>query len=362
MLFRSPYRIYGGQQDNSAISIASRSDDGGIGIRDYFSVAGCENANLAPDPRNPNITYGGCYMGSLTRYDRELRQERDISVTSINWDGYAAKDARERFQWTFPVLISKHDPRTLYTTSQHVWRSRDEGANWERISGDLTVADPATLGRTGGPIHGEMTGAEWYGTIYTFAESPRAAGVFWAGSDDGLIHLSRDNGATWVNVTPPGYGKFTRTAHIDASPHDPAVVYVAANRYQQDDFTPYLWKSADYGRTWTRITRGIPSSAYTRVVREDPVRRGLLYAGTEYGVWTSLDDGANWQPLQLNLPRASVRDLRVQGNDLIAATHGRSFWAIDDLSPLRQLADSVTRRPSHLFQPATAMQIGRAHV
>lgn len=350
-----PYRIYGGQQDNSAISIASRSDEGGIGVRSYFSVAGCENATIAYDPRNPNITYGGCYLGMFSRYDHDRRQERDISVTDINWDGYAAKDVPERFQWTFPVLVSRHDPRTLYVTSQHVWRTRDEGQTWQRISPDLTHADPATLGHTGGPVHGEMTGAEWYGTIYAFAESPRVAGVLWAGSDDGRIHLSRDAGTTWTDVTPPGYGKFTRTAHIDASPHDPAVVYVAANRYQQDDFAPYLWKSADYGRTWTAITRGIPRSAYTRVVREDPARRGLLYAGTEYGVWASLDDGASWQPLQLNLPRSSVRDLKVQGNDLVAATHGRSFWVIDDLSPIRQLADSVTRKAAHLFQPATAL-------
>lgn len=350
-----PYRIYGAQQDNSAISIASRGDEGGIGIRDYFSVAGCENATIAPDPRDPNITYGGCYLGMLSRYDRRTRQERDISVTDINWDGYAAKDAPERFQWTFPIVVSKHDPRTIYATSQHVWRSRTEGASWERISPDLTVHDPATLERTGGPIHGEMTGAEWYATVYAFTESPKQAGVLWAGSDDGLIHVSRDAGATWQNVTPPGYGRFTRTAHIDASAHDAGTVYVAANRYQQDDFAPYLWKTSDYGRTWTRITNGIPRTAYTRVVREDPVRRGLLYAGTEYGVWTSLDDGATWRPLQLNLPRVSVRDLRVQGNDLIAATHGRAFWAIDDLSPLRQLADSVTRKPVHLFQPATAL-------
>ena len=350
-----PYRIYGGQQDNSAISIASRGDDGGIGVRDYFSVAGCENATIAYDPRDPNITYGGCYLGMLSRHDRRARQERDISVTDINWDGYAAKDAPERFQWTFPVLVSKHDPRTLYVTSQHVWRSRNEGASWERISGDLTRADPATLERTGGPIHGEMTGAEWYGTIYAFAESPRQQGVLWAGSDDGRMHLSRDGGTTWQEVTPPDYGRFTRTAHIDPSPHDAGTVYIAANRYQQDDYTPYLWKSADYGRTWTRITSGIPRTAYTRVVREDPVRRGLLYAGTEYGVWVSLNDGAAWQPLQLNLPRVSVRDLKVQGNDLVAATHGRSFWVIDDLSPLRQLADSVRNKPVHLFQPATAI-------
>lgn len=350
-----PYRIYGAQQDNSAISIASRGDDGGIGIRDYFSVAGCENATIAPDPRDPNITYGGCYLGMLSRYDRRTRQERDISVTDINWDGYAAKDAPERFQWTFPILVSKHDPRTIYATSQHVWRSRTEGASWERISPDLTVHDPATLERTGGPIHGEMTGAEWYATVYAFTESPKQAGVLWAGSDDGLIHVSRDAGATWQNVTPAGYGRFTRTAHIDASAHDAGTAYVAANRYQQDDFAPYLWKTSDFGRTWTKITNGIPRTAYTRVVREDPARRGLLYAGTEYGVWTSLDDGATWRPLQLNLPRVSVRDLRVQGNDLMAATHGRSFWAIDDLSPLRQLADSVTRKSVHLFQPATAL-------
>ena len=350
-----PYRIYGAQQDNSAISIASRGEEGGIGIRDYFNVAGCENSTVAFDPRDPNVTYGGCYLGQLSRYDRSTRQERDISVTEINWDGYAAKDVPERFQWTFPILVSRHDPRTLYVTSQHVWRSRNEGASWERISGDLTTHDPATLQRTGGPIHGEMTGAEWYATIYAFAESPKVKGVLWAGSDDGRVHVSRDDGATWQDVTPPSYGKFTRTAHIDPSPHDPAVVYVAANRYQQDDFAPYLWKSADYGKSWTLITRGIPRSAYTRVVREDPARRGLLYAGTEYGVWVSMNDGANWQPMQLNLPRVSVRDLKVNGNDLIAATHGRAFWVIDDVSPLRQLADSVTSKPAHLFQPARAL-------
>ncbi len=350
-----PYRIYGAQQDNSAISIASRGDDGGIGVRDYFSVGGCENATIAFDPRDPNITYGGCYLGQLSRYDHRSRQERDISVTEINWDGWAAKDVPERFQWTFPVLISKHDPRTLYVTSQHVWRSRNEGASWQRISGDLTRNDPSTLGRTGGPIHGEMTGAEWYATIYAFAESPVTKGVLWAGSDDGRVHVSRDEGATWTDVTPPAYGRFTRTAHIDPSPHDAGTVYIAANRYQQDDYAPYLWKSADYGRTWTRIVNGIPRTAYTRVVREDPTRRGLLYAGTEYGVWVSLNDGALWQPMQLNLPRVSVRDLRVQGNDLVAATHGRSFWVIDDLSPLRQLTDSVTAKAAHLFQPATAI-------
>ena len=349
-----PYRIYGAQQDNTPVAVLSRSDDGQIGERDYYNPAGCENATVAVDPRNPLVTYGGCYMGAFSRYDHGRRQERDISVGLRNYDGWGAAEVPERFQWTFPVLISPHDPQTLYVTSQHVWRTRTEGASWEKISPDLTVHDAKTLQRTGG-IHGEMTGAEWYATIYAFAESPKVKGVLWAGSDDGLLHLSRNGGTSWENVTPPGYGKFTRTAHIDPSPHDPAVVYVAANRYQQDDFAPYLWKSADYGKTWTKIVTGIPSSAYTRVVREDPVRRGLLYAGTEIGVWVSMDDGAAWQPLQLNLPRVSVRDLTVHGNDLIAATHGRAFWVIDDVSPLRELSAAVMRKPVHLFQPAQAM-------
>ena len=349
-----PYRIYGAQQDNTPVAVLSRSDDGQIGERDYYNPAGCENATVAVDPRNPLVTYGGCYMGAFSRYDHGRRQERDISVGLRNYDGWGAAEVPERFQWTFPVLISPHDPQTLYVTSQHVWRTRTEGASWEKISPDLTVHDAKTLQRTGG-IHGEMTGAEWYATIYAFAESPKVKGVLWAGSDDGLLHLSRNGGTSWENVTPPGYGKFTRTAHIDPSPHDPAVVYVAANRYQQDDFAPYLWRSADYGKTWTKIVTGIPSSAYTRVVREDPVRRGLLYAGTEIGVWVSMDDGAAWQPLQLNLPRVSVRDLTVHGNDLIAATHGRAFWVIDDVSPLRELSAAVMRKPVHLFQPAPAM-------
>ncbi len=351
-----PYRIYGAQQDNSTVSIASRSDDGVIGERDYFPVAGCENATIAVDPRNPNITYGGCYTGFLSRVDRGSRQERDISVWLANYDGWPASEIPYRFQWTFPVFLSPHDPSTLYVTSQYVMRSRDEGASWEKISPDLTVHDSKTLERTGGPIHGEMTGAEWYATVYAFSESPLTRGLLWAGSDDGLVHVSRDGSGGWQNVTPPAYGKFTRTAGIEPSRFDPAVAYLAANRYQQDDFRPYLWKTGDYGKTWTRITTGIPVGAYTRTIREDPLRRGLLYAGTETGVYVSFDDGGHWETLQLNLPRVSVRDLRVQDNDLLAATHGRSFWAIDDISLLRQLADSVTARSAYLFQPSTAVR------
>ena len=351
-----PYRIYGAQQDNTTVSIASRSDDGSIGERDWFPVAGCENATIAVDPRDPNVTYGGCYTGFFSRVDRAKRQERDISVWMANYDGYPAAEVPYRFQWTFPVLLSPHDPNTLYVTSQYVHRSTNEGASWERISPDLTVHDPKTLVRTGGPIHGDMTGTEWYATIYAFAESPITKGLLWAGSDDGLIHVSRDGGAHWENVTPKGYGAFTRTAVIEPSRYDAGTAYMAANRYQQDDFRPYLWKTTDYGKTWSAINAGIPAGAYTRTIREDPVRRGLLYAGTETGVYVSFDAGAHWETLQLNLPRASVRDLAVRGNDLIAATHGRAFWVLDDISLLRQIGDSVTTRAAYLFQPATAIR------
>jgi photosystem II stability/assembly factor-like uncharacterized protein len=349
-----PYRILGAQQDNSTVSIASRSDDGAIGDRDYFSVAGCENATIAVDPRDPDVTYGGCYTGFLTRTDRKVRQDRDISVWMANYDGWAAADIPYRFQWTFPVLLSPYDPKTLYVTSQYVHRSTNEGASWEKVSPDLTVHDPVTLVRSGGPIHGDMTGTEWYATIYAFNESPIAKGVLWAGSDDGLVHVSRDGGGHWENVTPKGYGKFTRTAVIEPSHFDPGTAYIAANRYQQDDFKPYLWKTTDFGKSWTAIVAGIPTGAYTRTIRADSVRRGLLYAGTETGIYVSFDDGAKWETLQLNLPRVSVRDIAVHGNDLIVATHGRAFWAIDDISLLRQLGDSVTTRAVHLFavQPA----------
>jgi photosystem II stability/assembly factor-like uncharacterized protein len=351
-----PYRLYGAQQDNTTVSIASRSDNGAITERDWWPVAGCENAYIAIDPRNADITYGGCYMGALTRHDRRTNHRRDVSVWLRNYDGLAAADVPQRFQWTFPILLSPHDPGVLYTTSQYVWRSRTEGASWEKISPDLTRADPRTLGRSGGPVTGDMTGTEWYATIFAFAESPVQPGVLWAGSDDGLVHLSRDHGATWTQVTPPAFGPFTRVSIIEPSPFDAGTAYLAANRYQQDDFAPYLFKTTDYGATWTRIDAGLPMGAYTRSIRSDTQRKGLLFAGTEIGVWVSLDDGARWEPLQLNLPRVSVRDIRVHGTDLLVATHGRAFWALDDLSPLRTLADSVTAKRAHLFAPAPAIR------
>lgn len=349
-----PYRIYGGQQDNSTVSIASRSDNGSIDERDWFPVAGCESAYIAIDPRNADITYGGCYMGALSRHDQRTKSTRDVSVWLRNYDGMGAIDVPQRFQWTFPVHFSPHDSSALYVTSQYVWRSRTEGASWEKISPDLTVADSATLGRSGGPVTGDMTGTEWYASIFAFAESPVRAGVLWAGSDDGLVHVSTDNGANWRNVTPPTLGAFTRVSIIEPSPFDAGTAYVAANRYQQDDFAPYLYKTTDYGATWTRIDAGIPMGAYTRAIRSDIKRQGLLFAGTETGVYVSFNDGARWEPLQLNLPRVSVRDVRVHDNDVIVATHGRAFWALDDISPLRTLSDSITN--ANVFAPAPAVR------
>jgi photosystem II stability/assembly factor-like uncharacterized protein len=356
-----PYRVYGAQQDNTTVSIASRSDRGVIGERDWWPVAGCENAHIAVDPRNPDVTYGGCYTGILGRYDKRTGQNRDISVWLSNYDGIAAKDVPNRFQWTFPVLLSPHDPRTLYVASQNVWRSSDEGSSWEKISPDLSYADTTTLGRSGGDVHGDMTGTEWYATVYALAESPTTKGQLWAGTDDGRVHLTRDGGSSWTEVTPKAMVKNTRVNGIEPSRYDPAVAYMSATRYQLDDFRPYLYKTTDFGKTWTRIDAGIPVGAYTRSIREDNTRRGLLFAATEIGVYVSMNDGVSWEPLQLNLPRVSVRDLAVKDNDLIAATHGRAFWILDDLTPLRQLADSVTRKSAHLFAPAKAIRFAGGH-
>jgi photosystem II stability/assembly factor-like uncharacterized protein len=351
-----PYRIYGAQQDNTTLSIASRSDNGVITSDDWYPVGGGESGYIAPKPGDPNIVFAGTYTGTMTRYDVRTKQAKDISVWLNNYDGWAARDVPNRFQWTFPIVFSKHDPKVLYVTANRVFRSTTEGDSWEAISGDLTLHDPKTLGPAGGPITYDMTGTEWYATIFAFAESPLSADVLWTGSDDGLVHVSRDRGKTWTNVTPPFTGKFTRVSIIEPSHFDAGTAYLAGNRYQQDDFRPYLFKTSDYGKTWTKIVTGVPDGAYTRAIREDPVRRGLLYAGTETGIYYSSDDGAHWQTLQLNLPRASVRDLTIHGSDLIAATHGRAMWVLDDITPLRAMADSVRNAQVHLFAPDTAIR------
>jgi len=351
-----PYRLYGAQQDNSSVRIKSRSDEGVISRQDWDALPFGESGYLAVDPRNPEISYGAGYWGQILRLDDKSNEQRDISIALPNYDGYAAKDVPLRFQWTFPLLFSPNAPSTMYATGQRAFRTTDEGGSWSAISPDLTLHDPATLGHVGGPITRDETGTEIYATIFAFAESPVKAGVLWAGSDDGLVHLSVDNGASWQDVTPHFPGKFTRVSIIDPGHHDAGTAYLAANRYQQDDLHPYLYRTADYGKTWVRIDTGIPELAYTRAIREDPVARGLLYAGTESGVYVSFDDGAHWQSLQLNLPRSSARDLIVHGNDLIVATHGRSFWVMDHVSVLRQLTEAVRREAVHLFVPDTAIR------
>jgi photosystem II stability/assembly factor-like uncharacterized protein len=351
-----PYRVYGAQQDNTTVSIASRSDNGAITRQDWYPAAGGESAYIAIDPTNPNITYGGGYMGEIWRQDRRTNRERNVAVALDNYDGWPASDVPYRFAWTFPLFFSSHDKTTLYTAAQYLFRSTNGGSSWTKISPDLSRADPRTLGRSGGPIHGDMTGTEWYAMAFAVAESPLVKGLIWAGSDDGLVHVTRDGGATWENVTPRGLPEFTKMSIVEPSHFDAGTAYIAANRYQQDDFKPYLLKTTDYGRSWTRIDAGIPTGAYTRTIREDPVRRGLLFTGTESGVYVSFDDGARWQPVQLNLPRVSVRDLVIKDRDLVAATHGRAFWILDDITPLRQISDSVRASAVHLFAPAPAVR------
>jgi photosystem II stability/assembly factor-like uncharacterized protein len=356
-----PYRIYGAQQDNTTVGIISRSDDGVITERDWFPVGGGESGYIAPKPGDPNTIIAGTYTGTMTRYDVRTKQATDISVWLNNYDGWPARDVPNRFQWTYPIVYSKHDRNVLYTGANKLFRSTNDGNSWEAVSPDLTLHDPKTLGPAGGPITYDMTGTEWYASIFAFAESPLTADVLGTGSDDGLIHLSRDRAKTWTNVTPSAMAHYTRVSIVEPSHFDAGTAYVAANRFQLDDFRPYLYKTTDYGKTWTKITTGIPDGAYTRTIRDDPVRRGLLFAGTETGIYFSTDDGAHWQPLQLNLPRASVRDLHIHGNDLIAATHGRAMWSLDDITPLRALTDNIRNERAHLFAPDTVTRFQGGH-
>ncbi|HZJ01555.1 MAG TPA: glycosyl hydrolase [Gemmatimonadaceae bacterium] len=345
-----PYRVCGAQQDNSTLCGPSRSA-GGIGIEQWYDVGGGESGYIAVRPDDPEIIYAGSYGGLLTRHDQRTGFERNVNPWPDNPMGHDAADAKYRFQWTFPIVISPHDPKTLYVGSSVIFRSRNDGQSFEPISPDLTRHDPMTLGPSGGPITKDQTSVEYYATVFTIAESPVTAGVIWAGSDDGLVHVTRDNGRTWKNVTPPNIPAWSRISMIEASNFAPGTAYVASNHYQMDDLKPYIYRTTDYGATWKLIVTGIPADEFTRVVREDPVRRGLLYAGTEKGVWVSFNDGDSWQTLRRNLPIVPVHDLAVKEGDLVAATHGRSFWILDDLSALRQMNSTITASASHLFKP-----------
>jgi photosystem II stability/assembly factor-like uncharacterized protein len=354
-----PYQVCGAQQDNSTLCGPSRKQ-GGIDISDWKEAGGGESGYIASRADNPDIVYAGSYGAYLTRKDMRTGLARNINPFPDNPMGHSAGDLKYRFQWTYPIVLSPHNPNVLYATSNYVHRTTNDGQSWEVISPDLTRNDPKTLGPSGGPLTKDQTSVEYYGTIFAFAESPKQQGVLWTGSDDGLVHVSRDNGKTWQNVTPGDMEPYTRVSLIEPGHYAAGTAYVAANRFQLDDMKPYLWKTTDFGKSWTRIDAGIAPTEFTRAIREDPERAGLLYVGTERGVWFSPNDGAIWQRLQLNLPPVPVHDLAIKEGDLIAATHGRSFWVIDDISALRQLIPAVTAKDAHLFTPRNAYRVSFA--
>ena len=346
-----PYRIYAAQQDNSTIRLAHRTSGGSIDEDNWESTAGCECGWLAIDPTDDDIVYGGCYGGLIERKDHRNDQSRSINVWPDNPMGHGAGAMKYRFQWNFPILFSPHNPQKLYAASNHLHVTYNGGQSWETISPDLTRNDSTRLGPSGGPITKDNTSVEYYCTIFALAESPLQEGVIWTGSDDGLIHLSRDGGASWTNVTPAGLPEWAQINSIEADPFEAGGLYVAATRYKSGDFQPYLYRTRDYGQSWTRIDKGIGPEQFTRVVRADPKRQGLLYAGTESGLFVSFDDGTSWQSLQLNLPIVPITDLAVKNDNLIAATQGRSLWMIDDLTLLHQLADEHSSKTTTLFKP-----------
>ncbi|MEL6707202.1 MAG: glycosyl hydrolase [Pseudomonadota bacterium] len=348
-----PYFVCGGQQDNSTICVPSRDWNhvNRLGGQYGFAAGGGESGYVTNDPVNHDIFYAGSYSGYLTRFDYSTGQSRNISVYPDDPMGYSAEDRGERFQWTFPIVFDPHDPKTLYVTSQHVWRTRDEGQSWERISPDLSRADPATMGPSGGPVTLDQTGVETCATIFSLAPSRLEQGVMWAASDDGLVHITRDAGANWANITPPDLPVNTKITTIEDSPHEPGTAFLTGHRFLLGDFKPYVMRTEDYGQTWTAISTGIPEDEITRSIREDLVRPGLLFLGTERGVWTSFDSGDSWQKLQRNLPAVQVSDLAVTERDLVIGTHGRSFWVMDNIGVLRQLG-SEGGRPTQMFKPA----------
>jgi len=346
-----PYRIYGSQQDNTTVSIASRTNGAGITESDWHPVGGGESGYLAPTPANPPVVYGGSYWGHLTRYDERTGEVRNITVWPDYNGGRTAAAVKYRFQWTFPIVVSPHDGNTVYAGAQVVFRTTNGGQSWEAISPDLTRNDKAK--QNGGRLE------EYYSTIFTIAESRVTKGVIWTGSDDGLVQVTRNGGRDWQNVTPPALQPFTRINIIEASPHDAGTAYIAVNRYQLDDVRPYLFKTADYGKSWQAIASGIPERSFARTIREDPKRKGLLFAGTETGVYYSTNDGAQWQPLQLNLPIVPITDLTIKNDDLIASTQGRSFWVLDDITPLHEMKDAVTTSTAQLFPPRDAIRSRR---
>lgn len=350
------YKLYGGQQDNSTVAILSRGPDGSIGLEDFHAVAGCESGFVGLDRDNPRYAYSGCYLGQIEEYDSETETERSVSAYPEVSFGNPPKNRKYRFNWNAPILVSQHNPNAIYHAGNKLLKSTDRGVSWTEVSPDLTRNEAETQGPMGGPITNEVS--ENYNTIAYVAESQHEAGTFYAGTDDGLLHVTRDDGANWQDITPRGIGRALVNA-IDVSPHDPATAYVAVTRYKENDHTPMIFKTTNYGRRWQQIGRGIPDGDFVRVVREDTERQGMLYAGTETGVYVSFDDGDNWQPLQMNLPHVPVTDMKVHKGDLVLSTQGRGFWILDDIAPLRQMQGDVDEG-STLFAPSTAYHVNTA--
>ena len=355
-----PYHVAGAQQDNSTLAMPSD----GWGHRQargpnhgwYYAVGGGESGWITQHPTDPDIFYAGSQGALLTRYDRSNGQIRDIQVYPRFFSGNAANELPERWQWTFPIMFAPQDPTVMYTCSQHVWKTTNDGQSWEKISPDLTYADPETLGPTGGIITKDMNGPEIYATVFALAPSFHDINTIWAGSDDGKIHITRNGGKNWTDITPKDLPKYSRVSIIDESQHEPGVLYVAANRYQVDDRQPYVFRTRDYGKTWTKITNGIEDGHFARAVREDPIRRGLLFLATEHGVYVSFNDGDLWQSLQLNLPDTPIRDLVIKDSDVVLGSHGRGFWILDDIEPLRQLTPELAKQDIILFEPSNPIR------
>jgi photosystem II stability/assembly factor-like uncharacterized protein len=356
-----PYHICGAQQDNSTACVSSAAQQrgpggSGGGVAALYPVGGCESGYIAQSPKDSDIFFAGCYGGTMTRYDRRTRLSQAVTVWPDNPMGHSSGEITERFQWTYPIVFSPFDPDVLYTGSQHLWRSTDEGQSWERISPDLTRHDPSTMKPSGGPITLDQTGVETYATIFTIAPSKHEANVIWVGSDDGLVHITRDEAKSWQKITPPDLPEFARISLIEASPHQAGTAYLAANRYQRADRAPYVYKTDDYGQTWTKIVGGLPPDDFARVIREDIERPGLLYLGTEHGIYVSLDDGVTWHGLRLKLPATPVHGIVSTAQDLVIGTHGRSFYVLDNIEVLRQLQPELTTSRFHLFTPADAIR------
>ncbi len=352
-----PYHVAGAQQDNSTIAIPSSGWDHMNELGDWgYDVGGGESGYITSHPDNPNVYYAGSQGALLTRKDVTTGQVRDIQVYPRFFSGEPANSLPERWQWTYPIVFSPKDSKILYTCSQHVWKTTDDGQSWEKISPDLTYADPETLGISGGEVTRDMNGPEIYATVFALAPSFHDVNTIWAGSDDGKIHITRDGGKNWTNITPKDLPKNSVVAIIDESRHKAGTAYVAAFRYQVDDRQPYVFRTTDFGKTWTKIVTGIKDGHFSRSVREDHVRPGLLFLGTEHGAYVSFNAGDNWQPLQLNLPDTPIRDLVVKDDDVVLGTHGRGFWILDDIRPLRQLTPELMKQPVIFYQPADAIR------